>query len=197
MRDVPTLRRLGIQYLTQISGLSSYTRLKNIYGTPLDVVKNYTGYLMECFLIGDLMRFSYKVREQQVSNKKYYATDVGMRNAISFRFMEDLGPLAENLVYNELRRRGAELYYASEKNEIDFVVKKGMNLTEAIQVSYSDLQDPRVWKREIEGFQKEFTRLPPHSIKEGLLITDDFEDRIEHKNFSIRCQPLIKFLLGI
>ena len=43
-----------------------------------------------------------------------------MRNAVAFRFSQDIGRLAENFVFLELERRGYEVFYFEKKQEVDF-----------------------------------------------------------------------------
>lgn len=79
----------------------------------------------------------------------------------------------ENAVYWELRRRGHELYYYSDKGECDFIVRQGNTITQAYQVTVS-LADLKTRKREIDGIIEavDACRLP-----EGCIITlDESED---------------------
>ena len=81
---------------------------------------------------------------------KYYAEDIGLRNArIGFREQE-MTHIMENIIYNELIIRGCAvdigIVYSSEKNEkgksiqvareIDFIAKKGGKKT-YIQSAYA------------------------------------------------------------
>lgn len=192
IRDVNTLRKLAVHYITNISNLNSYNKIKNTYGIPMDVVRNYTSYLTECYLLHELSKFSYKVGEQQIAPKKIYTTDLGIRNCVAFRFSEDLGRLAENAVFNTLQLSKGELYYAKDKNETDFLVKKGTKITKAIQVCFSDLEDPKLLEREIKGLKEASDN---YGIKDLLLITDKREGEINQEGLVVPCLPLFKFLI--
>jgi predicted AAA+ superfamily ATPase len=50
-------------------------------------------------------RFSFKVQEQEKAARKIYAIDVGLANAIGFRFSSNLSRIAENLVAIELIKK--------------------------------------------------------------------------------------------
>ena len=118
--------------------------------------------------------------------RKIYCIDNGLRNAVSFTFSKDLGRLAENLVFIELRRREHEAYYWKYKREVDFAVKnKDQSLT-AINVSYSDEIDERE-----TGSLKEFKEKYKSKVKRLLIITKD----IEKRENGIEFIPLWKWLL--
>jgi len=55
---------------------------------------------------------------------------------MSSTISEDIGRLAENLVFIELKRRGKEVYYWKGKQEVDFVIKE-LTHNELIQVSWN------------------------------------------------------------
>ena len=58
------------------------------------------------FLIDEAKRYDVKGRKHIGSPKKYYFSDMGLRNArLGFRQVEQTHIL-ENVIYNELRMRG-------------------------------------------------------------------------------------------
>ena len=102
-------------------------------------LKNYIDYLEDAFLFGHARRFEVKGRRYLDSPVKYYATDLGLRNArLNMRDSDLIHPM-ENAIYNELLRRGYNVdvgvvpISARDKNgkqsvrqhEIDFVVNRG------------------------------------------------------------------------
>lgn len=189
IRDVHRLKALAVTYLTNISALSSYNNLKKTLGAPLDVIANYTSYLAESFLISEMPKFSFKLKEQQMSPKKVYCTDSGMRNCIAFRFMEDLAKLAENSVYSFLSMAGNEIYYHKGGQETDFVIKKGMKISDVIQVSYALNVLPQ---RELSAIEE---ALQVYGLKRGVVVTDDIEKEAKAGHFNITLIPLWKYLL--
>lgn len=66
----------------------------------------YLSYLQESYLIEKSTRFDIKGKRYIGSLSKYYFTDIGLRNAIlDFRQQEE-SHIMENVIYNELRRKG-------------------------------------------------------------------------------------------
>ena len=81
----------------------SIKRLQNITDKTIDT---YIGYLQDAFLIEKAERYDIKGRQYIGSSSKYYFKDSGLRNAIlSFRQFEQ-NHIMENVLYNDLRRRG-------------------------------------------------------------------------------------------
>ncbi|RLE41890.1 hypothetical protein DRJ16_05550 [Candidatus Woesearchaeota archaeon] len=58
----------------------------------------YSSYLEEANILFFIKRFSFKVKEQEKSPRKIYAIDVGLANAVGFKFSADFGKVAENIV---------------------------------------------------------------------------------------------------
>jgi uncharacterized protein len=90
-------------------------------------------------------------------------------------FSENTGPLLENIVFLELKRRFQEIYYFEDKKECDFLVKKKEKIVQAIQVTAS-ITDPKTEKREVEGLKEAMERF---DLKEGYIITKDMEKTID------------------
>lgn len=102
-------------------------------------LKSYIDYLEDAFLFGHSQRFEVKGRRYLDSPFKYYATDLGLRNAqLNFRDTDQSHPM-ENAIYNELLRRGFNVdigvvpissrdrngKQSIRQHEIDFVVNRG------------------------------------------------------------------------
>ena len=104
-----------------------------------NTLKNYIEYLEDAFLFGEARRFEVKGRRYLDSPVKYYAADLGLRNArLNFRDT-DLSHPMENLIYNDLLRRGYNVdvgvvpissrdrngKQSIRQHEIDFIVNRG------------------------------------------------------------------------
>ena len=95
------------------------------------LVANYVQYSMDSFLISQARRYDIKGKTYFKYPNKYYYTDTGLRNArLNYR-QYDPGHLMENIVYNELLRRGWSVDVGvladradghNIQREIDFVV---------------------------------------------------------------------------
>lgn len=89
-------------------------------------VARYIEYLEDSFLINKAMRYDIKGRKYIGTPVKYYFVDVGLRNArLNFRQQEETH-LMENIIYNELLRRGFSVDIGIVgKWEVDFVANMG------------------------------------------------------------------------
>ena len=184
IRDAKSLRSLAVFCLTNITKLASYNSLRKQFSLSLDTVKDYLSYMEEAYLINVVPAFSFSLKAQENSPKKIYCVDNGLRNAVSFKFSKDMGKLAENAVFVELKRKGKEVYYWKGKNEVDFLIKNNDQSLTAINVTYSD----NIEEREIKGLTEvkgEF------KVKESILITKD----LEKKENGVKFVPLWKWLL--
>ena len=84
--------------------------------------------------------------------KKVYSIDQAFAHRLGFNFSENKGRVLENIIYIELLRRGKEVFYHALQNECDFVTKQGMNIVEAIQVTWQ--LSTYNYDREINGLQE-------------------------------------------
>lgn len=186
IRDVNSLKKLAVFCLTNIGNRITYNSLRKNFSLSLDTVREYLSYFAESFFIFQIPIYSYSLKVQEISPKKIYCIDNGLRNAVSFKFSKDEGRLAENLVFIELKRKGEEIYYWRNKEEIDFVVRNRDQSLSAINVSYADEIDERELKALLD-FKNKFKK----KVKELLLITKD----LEKTEYGIRFIPLWKYLL--
>ncbi|KUH32061.1 hypothetical protein APY94_11135 [Thermococcus celericrescens] len=167
-------------------------------GIGVEVSKNtlysYFDYFEEAYVIFQLKKFSYNLREVEKSLPKVYVVDTGLINAYSLRFGETLGRLIENAVFLELKRREKELYYFKDERgrEVDFLVKEGKDIPELIQVSYS-LETPETFERETSALLGASEELGCENLT---IINWDRDEVIEVGGKKIRLIPLWKFLLG-
>jgi hypothetical protein len=191
VRDVKLLQSVAEYYMTNMATPYAFNRIRNVFDTSIDNVRRYTDFLEEAQLIFSLQKFSYKTGERQKANRKVYVADAGLRNAISFRFSQDLGRLAENVVALQLLGQARELFYFGNGSACDFIVKQNGKFL-PVQVSYSDLSDEKTKARAFQGLLAALKQLKQ---KEGLLLTDDVERVEQLGNLRIRLQPVWKFLL--
>jgi hypothetical protein len=140
-------------------------------------------------------RFSQKVHERLSWPKKIYVADLGITNILAFS--EDIGKRMENAVFLEILRRVnynplTKIYYFKDReNEVDFVVKEGLEIKQLIQVTYASAKD-EIEKREIKALLKASDILKCDDL---LIITWDYEDEIKVNDKTIKCLSLWKWLL--
>ncbi len=179
IRDSKTLKQIALHLITNITGEINFTSLRKQFKISVNTLREYISFMQESNLLFLLYFFSYSTKTQNLITKKSYCIDNGLREAVSFKFSKDLGKLAENLVFIELKRRNKEIYYWKNKGEVDFVVKD-KRLT-AINVTYTD----DINEREVKAL-KEFKK-----TKKRILITKD----IFKKQGNIEYIPLWLWLL--
>jgi hypothetical protein len=198
VRKSEKIKELLNFYFSNVSSLTTFNSLEKHIGISADTIEKFSNYFKEAYLLFYLKRFSFKIKEQEKSPRKIYAIDTGLSNAVGFRFSENLGKLSENIVFLELQRKkisnpDLEIYYwKNEKHqEVDFVVKNKNNITQLIQVCW-DISNIQTKKREINSLLRATEAL---SIKEGLIITSDFEKEEKIEGKKIEFVPLWKWLL--
>lgn len=193
IRQAEKLRILAKFYLTNISSLISYNRVKDFLKIPLATVERFSEYLTTPFLLYFLPRFSYSLKEQSVNPRKVYAADLGLRNAISFSFNADQGRLLENLVFLSLLKKEEEVYYYKTKNnlEVDFLVRKRQKIKEIIQVCAS-LKIFETREREIKATEAAMEEL---NLKKALILTADEDEIIRTEGGKITVMPVWRWLL--
>jgi len=195
--DVKKVKTLAQYLLTNTSKIITERSIRNALGFGLETISDYVGYLQEVFLVSFVTPFSYSLKSQIKEMKKTYGIDTGLRNAISFRFSEDIGRLYENVVFIELKRRTAQdvlfdVYYWRDyqHREVDFVVKEGLNVKQLIQVCYDLNEDNK--RREVNNL---ILALKSFQLKEGFVITNDYEGEEKIKGKKIKFIPLWKWLM--
>ena len=186
---------LGYYLITNHSCEFTYTRLKKILDfRSVHTVENYVKYVSEAFIVFVVDRFSFKLAEQIKSPKKVYSYDTGMAKSVRFAVTPDTGKFIENIVAIELLRRDIEPYFYRTRNgkEIDFVIKKGSDINQLIQVSY-DISEYATKKRELNALVKAGQELRCDNLT---VITWDHcgEDLVDEQKVSFL--PLWRWLLG-
>ena len=148
------------------------TRLSNTFKSERQIaigsetIEKYIGYFEEAFLIEKAVRYDIKGRKYIGTPAKYYYTDLGLRNArLGFRQLEETH-IMENVLYNDLIRRGMDVdigvveYNTKDSAgkkirkqlEVDFVVNKGEKRF-YIQSALS-IADPEKKEQEIASLKR-------------------------------------------
>lgn len=190
VRHPMQLKALTYYLMSNVTHIYSYHRLGKKFDLHEQTVKEYMGYLQSAYLFFDLPKYHPSVSVQQRSRKKLYTIDNGLMHEIGFSFSENRGQYLENLVFLELHRRGGELFYHRDQHECDFLVKKGLHITQAIQVCV-ELHD-RNKKRELNGLKE---ALDAYGLTEGYIVTLNQQDVYKEKGKKIHIIPLWEWLL--
>lgn len=193
IKNVRQLKELARYLITNAGNLTTYNKLKQMVEIKsVNTIIKYFSYLEAAYLLFNIPYFSYSFKKQLANPFKVYAIDVGLRDAISFKFSEDRGRIYENIVAIELKRKNKEVYYWKnvQHEEVDFVVKEG-KAKQLIQVCY-DIEDNDVKKRELKALIKASKELKCSNL---LVITSSYESEEKIGNKKIRFSPLWKWLL--
>lgn len=145
IRNITEFEELLNVLSSSICSLTNPVKMQNTFKTKEKstitnkTITSYINYLEDAFLIQTSERFDIKGRKYIGANKKYYFTDLGLRNArLNFRQIEETH-IMENIIYNELKMRGYDVdvgvveYNSRDKNgkclktqlECDFVANLG------------------------------------------------------------------------
>jgi len=116
-----------------------------------------------------------------------------LSNALAFKFSENIGHIYENMVFIELKRRNKEVFYWKSKRgrEVDFVIKSGLKIDEAIQVCFS-FTDKKTRDRELESLLSAKNEL---NVDDLVMITEDEKGEEVIDGATVRIIPLWKWLL--
>lgn len=144
LKDDSVLSALIDALSSSVGSLTNPNKLANtacsLMGKPTshNTIKNYLDYVEDAFLFSSAKRWNVKGRKYFDTIEKYYAVDLGLRNArLNFR-QQERSHLMENLIYNELLVRGYSVDVGiveltrvidgkrkAAQYEIDFVVNIG------------------------------------------------------------------------
>lgn len=121
----------SIGSLTNANKITGAINVKASNKISDDTVTKYLKHIMDAFLISEARRYDVKGKRYFVYPNKYYYSDVGLRNVrLNYRQI-DYGCIMENIIYNELIRRGYSVDVGvvedrstnnKKLKEIDFVV---------------------------------------------------------------------------
>lgn len=160
---------------SQISSLTNPTNIANAISSMKNervnpnLVSNYVRYIMDSFLISRAKRYDVKGKTYFKYPNKYYYTDIGLRNArLNYR-QYDPGHIMENLIYNELVRRGYSVDVGVVADRSD-----GKNVQREIDFVVNDA-DRKIYIQSafrMDTDKKEFSELA------SLMLTRDFFKKI-------------------
>ena len=90
-----------------------------------ETVYNYIDALQNAFIINKVKRFDIKGKRILETQEKYYLSDLGLRHAVIGYRDNDISGILENIVYQELLRRGYQVHIGKQDvAEVDFVAEK-------------------------------------------------------------------------
>lgn len=182
-----------VYYLaSNVSCLSSYNSLTAVCGVKNSTtIKNYIGFLEDSYLLFQLSKYDFAVKNQIRNPKKTYFIDSALVQRLGFNFSANLGRVFENVVFLELKRRAYELFYHSEKQECDFVLRKDGQIVGAMQVCV-DMREEKTRQREINGL---IEALALYNLTEGIIVTLDQDESVIVEGKKIQLVPFVRWVL--
>lgn len=190
IKNVKRLNELAIFLISNVSKEFSYNNLRKMFNFgSTNSVSKFISFLEESYLLFSLPKFDYSLRKQIVNPKKIYVIDNGLIVHNSKTFSDDFGKLLENAVFLNLKSNQMELFYFKNSKECDFVVRTGSKITGAYQVCYT--LDDFNKEREIGGLVEALNKF---NLKEGLILTNNQEDKFVIEGKKIIVQPVWKWL---
>ena len=145
LRNVSALNALADELCSTVSTITNPSKLSNTIQSVMKVkvdretVNTYIQYLVDAFLFEGASRYDIRGKRYFETLRKYYATDVGLRNArLNFR-QQEITHIMENIIYNHLRLWGYLVdvgvlevrvmeggKQVTKQYEVDFVATNGM-----------------------------------------------------------------------
>lgn len=138
IRNIGELEDLLNVISSAVGSLTNPEKLKNTFRSVKKskitsaTIQKYLGYFEDSFLLESVHRYDIKGKSYIETPKKYYFSDFGLRNArLNFRQIEQTHAM-ENIIYNELRKRGYRVDVGivpiATKDENGSVVRKQLEV---------------------------------------------------------------------
>lgn len=173
--------------LTSVTKLTNTFKSKGVKELSKNTLIQYLDYLLDSFLIKKVSRYDVKGKKYIQTLAKYYFSDIGLRNArLNFRQQEE-NHIIENVVYNELIRRGfnVDVGIVEIRNgngikrlEVDFVCNEAsrryyIQVTTHLDTREKTLQEQRPLLHIGDNFKKIIIvrdDIKPWYTEEGILV---------------------------
>lgn len=200
------LSNLADALCSSVGSLTNPNRISNVLKSVQNIkidpatIENYISYLEDAFLFEGSRRYNIKGNKYFESIKKYYAVDVGLRNAKLNFHQQEVTHIMENVIYNELRMRGFSVDVGLVESremrdgksqyiqyEIDFIASNGMDKY-YIQSAFS-LDDEKKRQQELRSLLK-----VGDSFRKIVISGNDIAEYTD--NYGIRYMGLFQFLLS-
>ncbi|MDR0309171.1 MAG: ATP-binding protein [Candidatus Methanoplasma sp.] len=188
LRNPGVLERLSLFMYSNMGSLTNVLKISQHLRVSPNTIRNYLTALEEAYIVYKAERYDVRGKKILSSIEKYYASDLGLRNAmIGWKNEEDIGRMIENIVYLELRRRGYNVMVGSFRDaEVDFAAFRG-DRVEYYQVTRSMLSE-EVSERETRSFKMIADSYPKTILSLDKILVDP-GGGIRHAN-------LLDWLLG-
>lgn len=144
-------------------------------------ISNYLYYLQCCFILRSLRNFRGSFRASSRKLKKYYLIHPCLVLALA---SPEESKIVESLVQSIIK---ANCFWRERDKEVDFIISKNKEIF-PVEVKYA----AKVRVKKIKGLIK---FMDEYKIREGTVITEDYEATERYENKIIKFIPLWKWLL--
>ena len=188
-----------------VGSLTNPLKLSNRYASEKKInisnntISKYLSYFEEAYILYSAKRYDIKGSKYFSTPLKYYFADIGLRNArLNFRQVEETH-IMENIIYNDLIRRGfnvdvgvVEYFHTIDGNtkrvqlEVDFVINKG-NSRYYIQSAFA------INNEEKKEQERNSLKRIDDSFKKIIIVKDNIVPRYDE--YGIYYIGIKKFLL--
>lgn len=117
VKDPVLMKKLFLLLCERVGKRVTSSKLGRVLKLSHDTITSYLNHFRETYLI-DLVEKEGTPNDRTYSPKKAYICDVGVLNVMRGKVEE--GALAENLVYQQLKKEGTPRYIMKNSKEIDF-----------------------------------------------------------------------------
>ncbi|MBQ2176634.1 MAG: ATP-binding protein, partial [Alphaproteobacteria bacterium] len=199
VRNPRVLRLLARKLADSVMQPTTLKRLEHIIKSTGDsisqtVLKDYLGYMEDAYLTFSIPNLISPLTDQQTIVKRYFADNGILNNFL----IHGEAKLLENIVAIHLKRKckmeDLDVYYLNDRSgECDFVVCKGNQVVQAIQVSY-DISAEKTRKREVNGLLLAARQTGCNNL---LLLTDHESEEIDMNGHHIKVLPVYEWSLEL
>jgi uncharacterized protein len=174
----------------QIGNIINYNELSNLTDFSYSDLKKYLNILEKTYICKLLMPFYTNKRVELVKSPKVYFFDLGFRNICLDNFSKgrtDIGSMYENFIFSEMIKNNTNVKFWNTKSkaEVDFIIEK-QNKIIPIEIK-STLNNTLITKSYHSFIDK-------YKIKEGYILSLNFEGKKETNDQKIIFLPFVKFL---
>jgi predicted AAA+ superfamily ATPase len=190
IRNVELLNRIMKYVIDNVGNTFSAKNISDYFKSQhrkvdINTVYNYIEALESSFVISKVNRYDLIGKEILKTQEKFYLADQGIQHAIFGYRDRNISGVLENIIYNELVRRGYSVFIGKLRDkEIDFIAEKKTEKI-YIQVTYK-MESEKTILREFEPLLS----IKDHYPKYVVSMDEHFNDNIE----GVRHISLYEFL---
>lgn len=179
IRNIELLNRIMKYIMDNVGNTFSAKSISDYFKSQyrkvdITTIYNYLDALVSSFIVERVNRYDVHGKEILKTQEKFYLADQGIQHAVFGYKNRNISGVLENIVYNELVRRGYSVYIGKIKDkEIDFIAEK-KNEKLYVQVTYK-MDSEKTIEREFSPL----LAIKDHYPKYVVSMDNKYEDNIE------------------